>query len=108
MPTSGGVIHMPLLREMNEIQCEDYSAIGLRFHTIWPGRDDMLFMKFKNNQVEYINRKHNRDFVHVDDIISAIYKLINNFESAIIERRVYDIGTGHRHSCRASSESIWL
>ncbi len=82
-------------KRMNEIQCEDYSAIGLRFHTIWPGRDDMLFMKFKNNQVEYINRKHNRDFVHVDDIISAIYKLINNFESAIIERRVYDIGTGH-------------
>ena len=39
---------------MNEIQCEDYSAIGMRFHTIWPGRDDMLFMKFKNNQVKYM------------------------------------------------------
>ena len=82
-------------KRMNEIQCEDYPAIGMRFHTIWPGRDDMLFMKFKRGEVEYINRGHYRDFVHVDDVISAIQVLISNFESAIMRQRVYDIGTGH-------------
>lgn len=82
-------------KKMNEIQAEDYPAIGMRFHTIWPGRDDMLFMKFKRGEVEYINRGHYRDFVHVDDVVEAIQALISNFNSAIMSQRVYDIGTGH-------------
>ncbi len=82
-------------KKMNEIQAEDYKAIGMRFHTIWPGREDMLFMKLKRGEVEYINRGHYRDFVHVDDVVSAITALTSNFDLAIMRQRVYDIGTGN-------------
>ena len=82
-------------KKINEIQCENYPAIGMRFYNIWPGRDDMLFMKLKNNRIKYINKNHSRDFIHVDDIVSAIQVLISNFNTAILSNRVYDIGTGH-------------
>jgi UDP-glucuronate 4-epimerase len=80
-------------KKMNEIQCEDYPAIGMRFHTIWPGRDDMLFKKLQRNDVTYINNNHYRDFVHVDDIMQAIWILMNNFVD--VGQKVVDIGTGH-------------
>ena len=80
-------------KKMNEIQCEDYPAIGMRFHTIWPGRDDMLFKKLQRNDVTYINNNHYRDFVHVDDIMQAIWILMNKFVD--VGQKVVDIGTGH-------------
>lgn len=82
-------------KKMNEIQCEDYFSIGMRFHTIWPGRQDMLYRKLENGEVTYINRGHYRDFVHVDDVTDAICILIANFDVAEIKQNVYDIGTGH-------------
>ena len=80
-------------KKMNEIQCENYPAIGMRFHTIWPGRDDMLFKKLKRGEVTYINNNHYRDFIHVDDIIQAIWILMKRFVD--VEHKVVDIGTGH-------------
>jgi UDP-glucuronate 4-epimerase len=82
-------------KKMNEIQSEDYQAIGMRFHTIFPGRDDMLFKKLQNGECSYINRSHYRDFVHVEDVTDGILILMNNFDVAWMEQRVYDIGTGH-------------
>lgn len=84
-------------KKMNEIQAEAYlnGAIGMRFHTIWPGRDDMLFKKLERNDVTHINRSHYRDFVHVDDVCDAILILLSNFDYAEMNHKVYDIGTGH-------------
>jgi UDP-glucose 4-epimerase len=82
-------------KKMNEIQCQSYNAIGMRFHTIWPGRDDMLFKTLERGDVTYINNNHYRDFVHVDDILQAITLLMTNFDRTLdLTDKVVDIGTG--------------
>ena len=80
-------------KKMNEIQAENYSSIGMRFHTIWPGRDDMLYKKLERGEVSYINANHFRDMIHVEDISSAIKLLLENFEALAFLKAV-DIGTG--------------
>lgn len=82
-------------KKMNEIQAENYNSIGMRFHTIYPGRPDMLYRKLEAGSVTHINRSHTRDFVHVDDICAGILILLDKFEFAVTQHRVYDIGTGH-------------
>lgn len=77
---------------MNEVQAKGKGYVGMRFHTIWPGRDDMLFKKLEHGEVEYINNSHYRDFVHIDDICSAILTIIENYGKV---PEVVDIGTGH-------------
>lgn len=70
--------------------------IGMRFHTVWPGRDDMLFKMIENNQVKYINANHKRDFTHVDDICSAIETLMINRYAihSTYDNTIVDIGSG--------------
>ena len=83
-------------KKMNEIQAEQYQAIGMRFHTVWPGRDDMLYRKLEKGEVTYINEHHTRDFIHVDDLCSAIHMIMQNFDYVMEEQGpVVDIGTGH-------------
>lgn len=83
-------------KKMNEVQAVDKNAIGMRFHTVWPGRDDMLFQKFARNDVTYVNRNHYRDFIHVEDLLDGIYTLMENFDHLIeVDHTVCDIGTGH-------------
>ena len=83
-------------KKMNEIQAEQYMAIGMRFHTVWPGRDDMLYRKLEKGEVTYINEHHTRDFIHIDDLCSAIHMIMQNFEYVMDEQGpVVDIGTGH-------------
>ena len=82
-------------KKMCEVLAADKNAIGMRFHTVWPGRPDMLFRKFENNEVSYINRGHYRDFIHVKDLLNGIYTLMNNYYRVLSDRRVVDIGTGH-------------
>lgn len=84
-------------KRMNEVQGKFYKSIGMRFHTIWPGRQDMLYQKLLNKEVTYINEDHYRDFVHVDDVISAIDTILTNYDKVLeIEGPVVDIGTGHQ------------
>jgi nucleoside-diphosphate-sugar epimerase len=45
--------------------------------------------------VDYINIDHKRDFIHVNDILTAISLLMNN---KIKKRKIIDIGTGISHS----------
>lgn len=71
-----------------------FKSIGMRFHTVWPGRQDMLFRKIENNEVPYINADHSRDFIHVDDLCSGIETILNNFDLLYINNDVVDIGTG--------------
>ena len=84
-------------KKMNEVQAEAFQnvrSVGMRFHTIWPGRPDMLFRKFENNEVIYINRTHYRDFININDLLSAIALLIKNFDDVCQQQRVVDIGCG--------------
>lgn len=70
------------------------NSLGLRFTTVYgPGaREEMLIPKILNNNVEYINVNHVRDFIHVYDIVSAIKKIMK-----IDLRGIIDIGTGQSH-----------
>jgi UDP-glucuronate 4-epimerase len=79
-------------KKMNEIQAQALkSSVGMRFHTVWPGRDDMLYKMLEQGRVQYINAEHYRDFIHVDDLCSAIFTIINNYRKI---DPVVDIGTG--------------
>jgi len=88
-------------KKMNECQARPYRAIGMRFHTVFPGRPDMLFRKLQNKEVTYINSEHKRDFIHVRDLCSAIETLVTNFDTVynsrldVQDKGVVDIGTGH-------------
>ena len=74
-------------------------SIGMRFTTVYgPGaRDTMLIPRILRNDVPYVNTNHWRDFIHVDDVSSAINTLISSTESVIPFGDVIDIGTGEIH-----------
>jgi len=91
---------------MNEVQAFNEEAIGMRFHTVWPGRDDMLFKKLQKGEVEYINKNHYRDFIHVADLIEAINLLLNNFDDVHKKTKVVDIGTGENISVAAVAKAM--
>ena len=67
------------------------NSVGMRFTTVYgPGaRETMLIPRILRNDVPYINVNHKRDFIHVDDVISAILLLLHNSYKGII-----DVGTG--------------
>lgn len=68
------------------------NSLGMRFTTVYGpnAKPNMLIPKILKNDVSYINTNHKRDFIHVDDIISAIdILMIENVKG------VLDIGTGY-------------
>ena len=71
-----------------------FNSLGIRPHTVYPGREDMLYCRLKNdvNSVGYINGEHTRDFTHIEDFCSALLTLVENY--SIIDDKVVDIGTG--------------
>jgi len=70
------------------------NSLGLRFTTAYgPGaRQDMLIPQILKGKVNYINVNHSRDFIHVDDLVTAIETVMK-----IDLRGVIDIGTGESH-----------
>ena len=74
-------------------------SVGMRFTTVYgPGaREGMLIPRILRNDVPYVNTNHWRDFIHVDDISSAINTLISSTETVIPFGDVIDIGTGEIH-----------
>lgn len=79
-------------KKINELQAQALThSVGMRFHTVWPGRDDMLYRMLEQKRVDYINGQHYRDFIHVEDLCSAIETIMINFDRV---DRVVDIGTG--------------
>ena len=70
------------------------NSLGLRFTTVYgPGaRQEMLIPQILKGKVNYINVNHSRDFIHVDDVVSAVEKVMH-----IDLRGVIDIGTGESH-----------
>ena len=71
-------------------QLEHPNSLGMRFTTVYgPGaRETMLIPKILKNDIEYLNVNHTRDFIHVDDVISAIYTVLQNDVRGVI-----DVGT---------------
>ena len=67
------------------------NSLGLRFTTAYgPGaRQDMLIPQILKGRVNYINVNHSRDFIHVNDLVTAIETVMK-----IDLRGVIDIGTG--------------
>ena len=70
-----------------------HNALAMRFTTVYgPGaREQMLIPKILRDDVSYINVDHSRDFIHVDDLLTAIGSLI---VYKIQKRKVIDVGTG--------------
>jgi len=71
-------------------QLEHPNSLGMRFTTVYgPGaRETMLIPKILKNDIDYLNVNHTRDFIHVDDVISAIYTVLQNDVRGVI-----DVGT---------------
>ena len=67
------------------------NAVAMRFTTVYgPGaREHMLIPNILRNDIQNININHIRDFIHVNDIISAIEIMMNNSFKGVI-----DVGTG--------------
>ena len=74
------------------------NSLGMRFTTVYgPGaRDTMLIPKILKNDVPYVNTNHSRDFIHVEDVCSAIFSLLthNNITAFPNATGVIDVGTG--------------
>ena len=70
-----------------------HNALGMRFTTVYgPGaREKMLIPRLLRDDVPYINVDHNRDFIHITDLMTAIGFLIVN---KIKKRKVVEVGTG--------------
>jgi nucleoside-diphosphate-sugar epimerase len=67
------------------------NSVGLRFSTVWGdgARGDMLVPQIQNKKLKYATT-HQRDLIHVSDVISALQCIIDHPE----ERGVFDVGTG--------------
>lgn len=80
-------------KKMCEVMGEDHhNAKGMRFHTVWPGREDMLYRNLEKGNISYINANHHRDWIHVNDLCNAILTILTNWSK--IDKKVLDIGTG--------------
>tara|TARA_B100000497_G_scaffold22987_1_gene26895 strand:- start:80 stop:811 length:732 start_codon:yes stop_codon:yes gene_type:complete len=71
-------------------QLEHPNSLGMRFTTVYgPGaREHMLIPKILKNDIQYLNVNHTRDFIHVDDVISAIDTVLQKDVRGVI-----DVGT---------------
>lgn len=67
------------------------NSVGLRFSTVWGdgARGNMLIPQIQNKTLQYATT-HKRDFIHVNDVVSAIHTIINHPE----ERGIFEVGTG--------------
>tara|TARA_B100001109_G_scaffold206475_1_gene173660 strand:- start:1213 stop:1980 length:768 start_codon:yes stop_codon:yes gene_type:complete len=96
-----------MTKKANEVQAIHYNAIGMRFHTVWPGRDDMLFKMLERGEVTYINENHTRDFIHVDDLCAAITVMIDNFDKIQEDvGTIVDLGTGHSTEVKSVAKAM--
>ena len=68
-------------------------SIGIRIHTVWPGRDDMLFKRIERGDVTYINTNHTRDWIHIDDLATAVETILDNW-GELVSKEVLDVGCG--------------
>ena len=83
-----------ITKKVNEIQAPP-DSVGMRFFNVWAendSRSDMLYRMLQENTATYLTR-HRRDWIHVNDVVSAICCLIPSNHIGSI-----DIGTGQTTS----------
>ena len=83
-----------ITKKVNEIQAPP-DSVGMRFFNVWAendSRSDMLYRMLQENTATYLTR-HRRDWIHVNDVVSAICCLIPSNHTGPI-----DIGTGRTTS----------
>jgi nucleoside-diphosphate-sugar epimerase len=71
------------------------NSVGMRFTTVYGpnAKKDMLIPRILRNDVPFIHTNHTRDFIHVNDIISAIETLMSSDFTGVL-----DIGTGETNN----------
>ena len=77
-------------KKVNEIQAPP-NSVGMRFYNVYAekvSRSDMLYRMLEDKTATYLTR-HKRDWIHVDDVVSAIATLIPTTYTGVI-----DVGTG--------------
>ena len=83
-----------ITKKVNELMAPP-TSVGMRFFNVWSeegSRDDMLYEMLKQGTAKYITR-HERDWVHVLDVVRAIATLIPSSYTGTI-----DVGTGFQTS----------
>ena len=78
-------------KKVNEIQAPP-NSVGMRFFNVWAekvSRSDMLYRMLEEKTATYITR-HKRDWIHVNDIVTAIATLIPSSYNGVL-----DVGTGN-------------
>ena len=83
-----------ITKKVNEVQAPP-NSVGMRFFNVWAENDsrpDMLYRMLQENTAKYITR-HERDYIHVDDVVRAIAYLMPSTYIGPI-----DIGTGEKTS----------
>ena len=83
-----------ITKKVNEVQAPP-NSVGMRFFNVWAeegSRNDMLYRMLQDDTAKYLTM-HKRDWIHVNDVASAIGHLIpSTFIGPI------DIGTGQETS----------
>lgn len=76
--------------------------IGLRFTTVYgPGsRPNMFITKLKNGTLKYVTEGHKRDFIHVEDVCSAIHTIMTTPNKDFISQ-ILDVGTGTAYDIKS-------
>lgn len=71
------------------------NSVGMRFTTVYGpnAKKDMLIPRILRNDVPFIHTNHTRDFIHVNDVISAIETLMSSDFTGVL-----DIGTGETNN----------
>ena len=78
-------------KKVNEIQAPP-NSVGMRFFNVWAekvSRSDMLYRMLEEKTATYLTR-HRRDWIHVNDIVTAIATLIPSSYTGVL-----DVGTGN-------------
>ena len=78
-------------KKVNEIQAPQ-NSVGMRFFNVWAekvSRSDMLYRMLEEKTATYLTR-HKRDWIHVNDIVTAIATLIPSSYNGVL-----DVGTGN-------------
>ena len=90
-------------KKVNEIMAPP-NSVGLRFFNVYAenyqSRPDMLFRMLEDKTATYLTR-HNRDWIHVDDVARAIARIIPSTLTGVV-----DIGTGTMHSVIELAEAF--
>tara|TARA_B100000287_G_scaffold186800_1_gene176665 strand:- start:277 stop:1041 length:765 start_codon:yes stop_codon:yes gene_type:complete len=92
-------------KKVNEATAFD-KQVALRFTTVYGegARDTMFIPKLLEHKVEYVT-EHIRDFIHVDDVVNAICRLLEDMHpQGKTLLPAYDIGTGKGHRPRDLAE----